>query len=595
MIVYFDVLMIDNESLLTVRQSQRFKRLSELITCRKGYAELVPRQVISFSRPSAASRLREAFAECIVARNEGLVLKPDAPYFDLVSGYGPYNFCNIKLKKEYFEGWGDVGDFAVVGASYDAAKAKEYKSTHIAWTHFFIGCLENKGEVQAKVEKPRFKVTNIVELSEPLIWTLMTQCFPSPVPFEMNESIVLDFGGNGLGKRPTDIFRDPLVFDMRCFSFDKEPNTNFWSMRFPIVSKIHHDRSYMDTITFAELQDIATATTEMAEVEDSQEMREWIKGLEKADPRGIPIDAINQQSPSTEMGRTPTSPNEHTEHFALSECPSESPGTAQSQKRPAPDIAVSANKSRKVSNTSTPSSSTDNSTDVPHLSVKDRQPLSEVNANSIREHHRTKSPPQFSKEPSPSVSMPEYPISPIGDDDSSSAHPHTAVTDIACTQQPTGEQNCPPQLPPTENDCPHTGKKCEFSNCSILLAPCISQYAWVADNLLQDHGIKTFFVDPHVWSQAPMPKGSAYKWDASSQKMRRLRVRKICLVESRREDATQSFVEKIEAAGLKKKNGEREWVGVYDWRILEEISDIESGKKQSGEVDPWRKHYVGIT
>ncbi|KAF3068932.1 DNA ligase 4 [Daldinia childiae] len=425
MIVYFDVLLIDDESLLGVRQFERFRRLSDLVTCRKGCAELVPRETISFGRPSAALRLREAFAKCIVARGEGLVLKPDEPYFNFSTAQKSFSCCNIKLKKEYVQGWGDVGDLSVIGASYDAAKVKEYKKPNIKWTHFFIGCLDNKEKARARTEKPRFIVTNVVELSEALLWTVMTQCFPSPVPFDSNESIILDFKLGRVDKRPDDIFLEPLVFDMRCFSFDKSPNTTFWSMRFPSVSKIHHDRSYLDTISFTELQELASNATEIPELEDSQEMRKWISALEKADPGGIAVDVISQQSNRTEPRAPP---------------------------RPSPN---------------------------------------ETN---------------HEKEPR-SVLMP---------------------------------------------------KSCK-----------------------------------RMWSQEPTPS-FAYKWDVSLGKTRKSRVRKICLVESRRVDATSSFVKNIGEAGLKKKNGEREWVGVYDWRILEDISDLESGKTKLEGIDLWRKHYVAI-
>ncbi|KAI1375198.1 hypothetical protein F4677DRAFT_423513 [Hypoxylon crocopeplum] len=641
MIVYYDVLMIDNESLLGVRQSERFRRLSKLVTYRKGYAELVSRQVISFSRPSAALKLREAFAECIVSRNEGLVLKPDEPYFDFSTAQKSYSCCNIKLKKEYVQGWGDVGDFAVVGASYDAAKAKEYKRPNVKWTHFFIGCLDNKEKARAKIEKPRFIITNIVELSENLLSTVMGQCFPSPVAFKLNQSILLDFGRGGLHKRPTDVFLEPLVFDMRCFSFDKSPNTNFWSMRFPIVSKIHHDRSYWDALSFTELQDIALAATEMPEVEDSQEMRQWVAALEKADPRGIAIDAISQQSTSTEIIASPvpsrksrqenvaqciltpdpsdgeyaqkdhsphrcgmvvrrhdpftppsSSPAEGAEGCAASNV-QKSPMKSGSKKRSASDTAIIAKKPRTLSNISyVQSSSTGSSTGLPPSAPECRQPLSQVDANSPSKRRGAKSQLRVSKELLHNSAMPGITSPPTNSLLTSSFDtvPKTTQSPPSLTNK--GERSAPKQLPALKC-CSPAGNKCAFTNCSILLAPCIAQYAWITENLLRDHGIDDFLIDPRSWSQTPTNRSSMCEQDDSSRKTKRLRVRKICLVESRRRDATMAFIGKIEAAGLKKRNGEREWVAVYDWRILDEISDLESGKK-SREMDPWRKHYVGI-
>lgn len=593
--------MIDGESLLGVRHSERFRRLSELISCRTGVAELVQRELISFSRPSGASKLREAFAKCIVSRGEGLVLKPDEPYFDFSRARKPYSSCYIKLKKEYFQGMGEVGDFAVVGASYDAAKAKEYKRTNIKWTHFVIGCLDNKERARAKTEKPRFIITNVIELSEAQLSEVMAQCFPSPVPFKENESIILDFGRR-TDKRPTDIFLQPLVFDMRCFSFEKEANTNFWSMRFPMVSKIHHDRTYLDTISFNELQDIASAAREAPELEDSQEMREWISKLEKADPRGIAVDAITQESTQSETRPSP-GPSRKTHHeeqflpysqdtettpptLSSIEVPEQSPTSLASRtllekrvsrKRPTSDTSTIARKQQKLLETSPRQShATSGSTGNSPKAGKKRQPLSQIEANFSSQEQVAKSQSRLLVDPTLEVT------SPINNDD------NLSPTD-SCHVTPTSTNPASGSL----HKCSRV-EKCAFSNCSFLLAPCIAQYAWLTDNLFKDHGINTFFTDPTSWSQAFAPKRLACNQDEPSQTTKRPRVRKICLVESRRKDATMAVVGQIEAAGLKRSNGDREWVHIYDWRIVEEITDIEC-RKRKPEMDPWRKYFVGIT
>ncbi|KAI0166849.1 hypothetical protein GGR52DRAFT_584723 [Hypoxylon sp. FL1284] len=632
MIVYFDVLMVDGEALVGARHSERFKRLSELITCRTGYAELVPHEIISFSRPFAALRLREAFAKCIVSRKEGLVLKPDEPYFDFSRSQKPYSCCYIKLKKEYVQGWGDVGDFAVVGASYDAAKAREYKISNIKWTHFFIGCLDNKEKAQAKTDKPRFRITNIIGLSEAHLSIVMAQCFPSAVPFDRNESMILDFGRR-TDKRPTDVFQEPLVFDMRCFSFDKEPNTNFWSMRFPMVSKIHHDRCYLDTVSFTELQELASAAREAPDLEDSQEMREWVSKLEKADPRGIAVDAMTQESTQSEMVSSPMRPrNKEETWLSRSEPADDTPAQRQvdaaasthgpvmlpksssienvecsehsiasrqsptkpvSRKRPAGDTGEIQSRPRKVCNMSSEQShSTDGTTD-PSPSSSSRLPLSQIDANSSMERRGAKLYPQASE-----ISSPTYLATPkmtrSNNDPLHARSLDEAPSTICSLPIPISTEVLDPASQPLLPKC-SLAKKCAFANCSILLAPCIAQYAWITDNLLRGHGINQCFTDPKSWLQASTPRSSAYQWDEASQRLKKPRLRKICLVESRRQDATAAFVTQIEAAGLKTKNGDREWVRVYDWRILEDISDLEAGKRKSGDMDPWRRHYVGIT
>ncbi|KAI1632046.1 hypothetical protein F4809DRAFT_629375 [Biscogniauxia mediterranea] len=300
MIVYYDILMLDGTSFLGFRHSERMKRLANLITCRTGCAEIVQRKVISLSTHSAGERLRETFAECIVRRWEGLVLKPDEPYFDFTGSYQLYSSCNIKLKKEYVQGWGDVGDFAVVGASYDPAKAKSYNIPNLKWTHFFIGCLDDRDRPGARLQRPRFMVVNVVELNETMLKSLVTHCSHPSVPFKEDTRFDLDLRGLETTKPPGVIFIEPMVFDIRCFSFEKTPNTNFFSMRFPMVSKVHFDRTWKDSITFTELQEAAIAATETPQLEDSQEMQKWIAALETADPRKF-IDFGSQQgSPAEE-------------------------------------------------------------------------------------------------------------------------------------------------------------------------------------------------------------------------------------------------------------------------------------------------------
>lgn len=73
------------------------------------------------------------------------------------------------------------------------------------------------------------------------------------------------------------------MFDIRSFSFDKAANTNFWSPRFAIVSKIQLDRSYTDVLSFEELQEMAIAEKEQPpaedELEENLEIAGWMAAL----------------------------------------------------------------------------------------------------------------------------------------------------------------------------------------------------------------------------------------------------------------------------------------------------------------------------
>ncbi|TRX87925.1 hypothetical protein FHL15_011183 [Xylaria flabelliformis] len=642
MIVYYDVLLIDDESLLGIKNSERFQRLSEMVTCREGYAELVTRTTICTSRPSAVPALRELFAQCISSRGEGLVLKPDEPYFDFTTTFRPYSSCNIKLKKEYIQGWGEVGDFAVVGASYDAAKAREYRRLNVKWTHFFIGCLENEHQARARTEMPRFRVTNIVELTGPTLSAFWTQQSPISVPYKENTFIQLDYTGRALAKKPTAIFPDPLVFDMRCFGFDREPNTQFWSMRFPQVDKVHHDRSYLDTTTFSELQEIAETATNVPDEEDSQEMRQWVKALETMDRGKFSVDLLSQ---ATTCSNSPPSPSSTASYQSTPRQPGyklptpprllavdlaihstmtgsgssrrEKSSVAHQCKRRVTEHPESGHAVKRRCTRSTvflanssQRQSTSTLTDSSLGHTQQREPLGRLDPNASQkrrtgiverlEDASSLSSTTTSSRDDVSFSATKPAVSsPIGYHTASemvSSSPNRATEtrrDSATARSQSKESSTYPTC------CSIARYECALASCSVLLAPCISSYAWVTDDLLRRHGIVNPLLDPRVWknkdfhSSARRSAGSSVSEPAPpSTSATRPRIRKICLVESRRAEATQAFIQKIKEVDLKRRDGGRERVTVYDWRVLEVITKEEEARKKG--TDPWRRFYVGL-
>ncbi|CAK7268775.1 hypothetical protein SEPCBS57363_003263 [Sporothrix epigloea] len=331
MIVYYDVLAVDDEPFLPLRHEERFRRLEDLIACRPGYAELVPREVIDFSAQTAPALLRQAFARCLTARLEGLVLKPeDQPYFNLsgdCTGAGSSSI--IKLKRGYVGGFGEVGDLAVLGGRYDAVKAREYPADlrGVHWTHFYLGC---RDKAKSSPGRPRFVVTNVVTLPVVQMTTFLKYCRPrtvrvgkrnrkemprdtevsdSQLPFDVARiEPSLEVGQNG----PMDWFADPPVVEIRCFSFHRQGYGLFWSPRFPNVTKFHFDRSSLtDVLTYDELQAMAEEATTLNQAAleagtpkegagekggGDEEHTQWVERLKKADRRGIAMDAETSQS-----------------------------------------------------------------------------------------------------------------------------------------------------------------------------------------------------------------------------------------------------------------------------------------------------------
>ncbi|KAM5342439.1 hypothetical protein ACJ41O_013405 [Fusarium nematophilum] len=303
-------MLLEDQSLINLRHSERFKILSNLIRCRRGWIELVQRQVIDIGHSLGASSLRKAFALAILNRKEGLVLKPDEPYFDFADQRRKFSSCCIKLKKEYVGNFGDVGDFAVLGARYDPTKATTYRIPGLKWTHFYIGCLDNREEVKRWNVKPEFTIVNVVELNETILKEVVTYANPVPVTPEDNDKITLKLApGVEQGSPLTFVFTKPLVFDLRCFSFDKVGNTGFWSLRFPSVTKVHFDRDFTDTISFEQLQAMAKDATIIPELEDSQENLQWIANDDYANaisPKGFSkhnLLLVSDFSPSSKISR----------------------------------------------------------------------------------------------------------------------------------------------------------------------------------------------------------------------------------------------------------------------------------------------------
>ncbi|KAK2019685.1 ATP dependent DNA ligase domain-containing protein [Colletotrichum eremochloae] len=624
MIIYYDVLLIDQESFLGVRQSERLKRLAQLITCREGHAEVVDRQVINFDHSLGAHHLRQAFAKSIAEREEGLVLKPDDPYFDFSRNRRAFSGCPIKLKKEYISGFGDVGDFAVVAARYDATKAKSYNIPNLEWTHFYLGCLENREDHQRCQAQPRFTVVHQVELSETLLKTVVTYGNPKPVPFQDNDAFILNIApGIAQQKMPSAVFTEPLVFDVRCFSFDQEGNTGFWQPRFPQVSKVHFDRCFIDTISFSELQAIAEDATTAPAMDDSQEMLDWIARLEGADSRGIPVDAISQSTTSSRM--TPSRDS------SIRPSTSPAPPLAQNplkSRRSLPTLFEASESSLVASPTS--SSSVDIMADATE-DVPASDAIQSPSANKRTIEGRDASPrkrPRVYSEPGPiTQGSPQSTRRPLAD---MSVNQTTPSPHASQTQRPAAKQaetvkkqtdevaSVPDEstkqfiasyaevhgllahnvqthsLSQPKHACQCAGDNCFLTDTVVLLSPCVAQQPWVTENLLPLHGIYQWVTNPQDWVGEPPVSSTS----ATTSQKRRQRPRKVCFVEHNRREATHALMKHLEGNPQYTASGRREYVEVYDWRILEDVTALErqpKGWKPTTEhPDPKRKWWVGL-
>jgi len=238
MIMFYDVMLVDNDPIINQSHTRRRRLLKKLITPIPGRAGLAVRDIIDFSSSNGPSQLQQALARTFAMRWEGLVLKPcDEPYFSARKpSPGQYPSCWIKMKKDYIKGLGDTADFAVVGAGYDVNEAKKFCGLNPGWTHFHIGCLNNKDEVMQHNAKPKFAVIDSLNLCiKPEDIKTLNQ---------LGQFRAVDIGSRSeaaaygmiLEQGVLDMsvtFKEPFVFEVMGAGFDKQPNRTTFSLRFP--------------------------------------------------------------------------------------------------------------------------------------------------------------------------------------------------------------------------------------------------------------------------------------------------------------------------------------------------------------------------
>jgi len=158
MIIFYDILLLDDTVCIRESHDKRRGLLESLVYCIPSRANIGTREVIDFSSSDAPKLLNVSFARAIAQRWEGFVLKGcNDPYFSFNESK-PF----IKLK-DYIPGLGDTADFAIIGGRRDARDEQELDIGKLWWTSFYVGCLENKDDVCCFDAKPRFRIIDIID------------------------------------------------------------------------------------------------------------------------------------------------------------------------------------------------------------------------------------------------------------------------------------------------------------------------------------------------------------------------------------------------------------------------------------------------
>ncbi|KAI9662621.1 MAG: hypothetical protein M1821_008788 [Bathelium mastoideum] len=291
MVVFHDLLTIDDEMVIHEPYLERRNRLASILTKRPGRAMTAERKTLDFSNSDAKETLMEHFAWSITCRWEGLVLKPlDAPYFALHENDGSSGYQGfVKMKRDYIDSMGDEADFAVVGASYDARDAQACEGPKPRWTSFYLGCLENKDDVLRLDARPRFKIVDLVCcracIPKADLETLCERGQFGAQPYNKDEPPqAFDVSMAGLLPPMQSVFSSPLVVEVLGSAFEKPPSRSFYMLRHPRIRKVHLDRSWKDTVSFAELQELAQKAREPAPEGESQELEKWVDVIRRTVP-----------------------------------------------------------------------------------------------------------------------------------------------------------------------------------------------------------------------------------------------------------------------------------------------------------------------
>lgn len=301
MIMFFDILLLDDDVCLGKPHRLRRLLLKDTVTLIPGRADISEQEIIDFSRPDGPRLLQTAFSKCISERWEGYILKGcDEPYFAILSSDTEKGFCRwIKLKKDYIPGLGDTADFSLIGARYDPKDAQHLSDTgHLSWTRFFIGCLENKDAVIQTGALPRFRVVDVIgrhSLSASDMrmlnqWGKFVACL-----VESNHSFEAYNLHNSLPEMEV-AFKTPFVVELLGSGFDKPGNTQYYTLRFPRVLKIHWDRTFQDAISFSELQSLADKARLVPEQGLLEEASLWYKKIAETQGKNEYIIETSQNS-----------------------------------------------------------------------------------------------------------------------------------------------------------------------------------------------------------------------------------------------------------------------------------------------------------
>nr|OQO04084.1 hypothetical protein B0A51_18530 [Rachicladosporium sp. CCFEE 5018] len=575
-IVFFDLLLLDDEVIMTKPIDERRTWLREVYKKIRGRAFSAEWKTVDFRKAEVAQRhLIHQFAASIAERCEGLVLKPcGVPYFSLNRDDEGFTGGFVKLKKDYIADLGDEADLAVVGGNYNAQHALKSGLSHVKWTDFHLGALLNKEDVLRYDAKSKFKVVGTVNsdgwIPKPVLQSANTVAAFCAVPYDLQTSpsqFDLDLPASC---KIDHIFTNPLVFEVLGSGYEKPSNADYLMLRHARVKKIHQDRSWKDCVSFRELQHQAQATRDAPADSESQETRRWIEKLERKCRK-----KFERERTATPRSRTTGTPSTNrslgTAKSAgiVTNCvvdgPGKSPGRmpmsdASGNRRRLPGAVVF-----------TEQKALDGSTLVEQSPSPDRKrrhedarhtpcPPAKRQCNTPEAFHSI----EARKPESPSHDTNNFIPSAIAKENtnvverSMLAFLPGKLLELFRQPMQSAAERAQPVADVASRHC--ESASCHFSKSVVYLAPCIAKTPYITSTLLSQHSAILTCALSH-WARKTHTHASLT--DTISESQSYPGCRKIVLVEARRINAMREVVSDIEALGLKER------VEVWDWRVLE--------------------------
>ena len=568
---FFDLLLLDDEIVMAKPIEERRQWLRETYTKIEGRALGAQWKVVDFADEEKSKRvLLQQFAASNAGRCEGLVLKPcGLPYFALHSRDDGYKHNFIKLKSDYISEMGDEADFAVVGATYNAQQALKSGLKGLKWTDFHLGALLNKEDVLRFGTRPRFKVVGTIQQSfcvpKPVLRTaniignLSAELYDpdqQPPAFELHNQLNVKIGT---------VFRKPLVFEVLGAGFQKPSNSDFYMLRHARVKKLHQDRSWKDCTSFQELQDQATTARAAPVYSETQETRQWIERLERKCRRKF--ERERAATPGSTTASNPPTCSALLVSRLLGASPSASSivsiaVTEERQPlRPVPNTSI---RSQSSAGSQPHAGSASSSVDKSLLNIRPTT-ITTITKRKLNEDDHTPCP--AAKRPCISALAKCANTTSIGQQQE--AHITTIARDhhvVSCGK------GCPPS--------------CQLNNTTIYLAPCLRSTPYITQTLLPAHSPLALVPCLLYWDRASFTHDRLSETVSESQSYPGMR--KIVLVESKREEATEDVIKDVLALN---RGRFEERVEVWDWRVLEALGL--AGGHALGKTG--RKWFLGAT